>query len=139
MEWNGTSAWTYTPRAARQVVERATANLSDSLAPLAHFLMQCQDPAGRRSVFAQAFPPPTRNNADARLVVGAAVFGIGWGLAGFCPGPAIVSSVPGTGAVLGFVGAIKEFFGINVANWAHGIGFLTGVVIAAVPLVFRKK
>jgi uncharacterized membrane protein YedE/YeeE len=28
---------------------------------------------------------------DARLVVGAAVFGVGWGLAGYCPGPAIVS------------------------------------------------
>ncbi len=37
--------------------------------------------------FAQ--PPSTR--IDGRLVVGAALFGIGWGLAGFCPGPAIVS------------------------------------------------
>ena len=32
---------------------------------------------------------PTRNDLDANLVVGAGVFGIGWGIGGFCPGPAI--------------------------------------------------
>lgn len=34
---------------------------------------------------------PTRRDIDARLVGGSVVFGIGWGLAGFCPGPAIVA------------------------------------------------
>lgn len=34
---------------------------------------------------------PQRRDIDARLVGGAVVFGIGWGLAGFCPGPAIVA------------------------------------------------
>ena len=34
---------------------------------------------------------PTRTAIDYRLVLGAAVFGIGWGLSGFCPGPAVVS------------------------------------------------
>jgi hypothetical protein len=33
---------------------------------------------------------PTQSHIDARLVVGAALFGIGWGLAGYCPGPALV-------------------------------------------------
>ena len=34
---------------------------------------------------------PTLKDVDLRLVVGASLFGIGWGLSGFCPGPAIVS------------------------------------------------
>ena len=37
------------------------------------------------------FHLPTKTRIDTRLVVGAAIFGIGWGLAGFCPGPALVS------------------------------------------------
>jgi uncharacterized membrane protein YedE/YeeE len=37
------------------------------------------------------FQIPTRRDIDGRLVLGATMFGIGWGLSGFCPGPAIVS------------------------------------------------
>jgi uncharacterized membrane protein YedE/YeeE len=40
---------------------------------------------------AAAFEWPTRTNIDARLVAGAALFGIGWALGGFCPGPALAS------------------------------------------------
>ncbi|MEM6294024.1 MAG: YeeE/YedE family protein [Myxococcota bacterium] len=36
---------------------------------------------------------PTRSTIDARLLVGAALFGVGWGLAGYCPGPALVSTM----------------------------------------------
>jgi uncharacterized membrane protein YedE/YeeE len=39
---------------------------------------------------------PTRRDLDTRLAVGAVVFGVGWGLVGFCPGPAIAAL--GTGA-----------------------------------------
>ncbi len=38
------------------------------------------------------FQLPTRKDIDARLVIGAGLFGIGWGLAGYCPGPALVSA-----------------------------------------------
>lgn len=40
-------------------------------------------------VSADRFSLPTRRDIDARLVGGAALFGIGWGVAGLCPGPAI--------------------------------------------------
>ncbi|WP_277810015.1 DUF6691 family protein [Chromohalobacter canadensis] len=40
------------------------------------------------------FQLPTRSDLDARLLGGAALFGIGWGLSGYCPGPA-VASLPG--------------------------------------------
>lgn len=41
------------------------------------------------------FRLPQRDDVDFRLVVGAAIFGIGWGLAGFCPGPALVGVAAG--------------------------------------------
>ena len=37
------------------------------------------------------FSMPTRTDVDGRLVIGAAIFGVGWGLGGYCPGPAIAS------------------------------------------------
>lgn len=46
---------------------------------------------------------PTRRDIDARLVVGATLFGVGWGLGGFCPGPALTSLASGTRATLFFV------------------------------------
>jgi uncharacterized membrane protein YedE/YeeE len=43
---------------------------------------------------------------DARLVAGSAVFGVGWGLAGYCPGPALVALGFGAAPAWGFVGAM---------------------------------
>ena len=42
-----------------------------------------------KPVFADVFALPTRKDLDSKLIFGAILFGIGWGLAGFCPGPAI--------------------------------------------------
>lgn len=58
------------------------------------------------------FHVPTRRDIDARLLAGAAIFGIGWGLAGFCPGPGIAAIALGAwqppvftgGLVLGILG-----------------------------------
>jgi len=44
-----------------------------------------------RPLLADAFSLPTKAGIDSPLVIGAALFGVGWGLSGFCPGPAIVS------------------------------------------------
>jgi len=49
---------------------------------------------------------PTRKDVDVRLVLGAAMFGVGWGLAGYCPGPALVSLVTLTGPALAFGAAM---------------------------------
>ena len=57
-------------------------------------------------IFGGAFALPTRTDIDPRLVGGAALFGVGWGLGGFCPGPALVSVVGGASEALIFVGAM---------------------------------
>ena len=44
-----------------------------------------------RPVFAETFHLPARNDIDARIILGPAIFGVGWGLAGFCPGPTFVA------------------------------------------------
>lgn len=49
---------------------------------------------------------PHRNDITARLVIGSALFGIGWGLGGFCPGPGLVSLATGDTRVFLFVGAM---------------------------------
>ncbi len=46
-------------------------------------------------LFSQAFSLPTRTDIDPRLLLGAAIFGTGWGIAGFCPGPALTSLASG--------------------------------------------
>ena len=50
-----------------------------------------------------AFHVPTRRDLDAPLIIGAAVFGVGWGLGGLCPGPGIVTAASGSVGALAFV------------------------------------
>lgn len=57
-------------------------------------------------VFAAAFSIPARKDIDPRLIGGAALFGLGWGLGGFCPGPALTAVASGKSSVLIFVGAM---------------------------------
>jgi uncharacterized membrane protein YedE/YeeE len=49
---------------------------------------------------------PTRRDIDRPLIIGSALFGVGWGLAGFCPGPALVSLGSGELKALVFVVAM---------------------------------
>ncbi len=67
-------------------------------APLAWWIRRRQAP-----VLAPAFPAVTRTRVDGRLVTGAALFGVGWGLAGYCPGPALASVPSGMGMGVLFV------------------------------------
>lgn len=59
-----------------------------------------------RPVLAAAWDLPARRDVDGRLVIGAALFGVGWGLAGLCPGPALTALASGEPAALLFVAAM---------------------------------
>jgi len=61
---------------------------------------------GRKPWVSEKFDLPTRNDIDFKLVAGAAMFGIGWGLAGYCPGPALASVISGGIDALVFVAAL---------------------------------
>lgn len=63
-------------------------------------------------LFAERFVLPGRSDLDARLISGSALFGIGWGLAGLCPGPAIASLALAPAAVLPFV--VAMFVGMAI-------------------------
>ena len=61
---------------------------------------------GRKPWVSDKFDLPTRKDIDFKLVAGAAMFGMGWGLAGYCPGPAMASVISGGVDALVFVAAL---------------------------------
>jgi len=65
-------------------------------------------------LFAAKFLVPKRSDIDARLVVGGLIFGAGWGLGGYCPGPALVASGALVQEALIFVGMTV------VGHWLFG-------------------
>ena len=68
-----------------------------------------------RPLWAPRFSLPAATAIDAPLLSGAAIFGVGWGLAGYCPGPAVVSLASGRTAVLIFVLAMLT--GMIFVRW----------------------
>ena len=60
----------------------------------------------QRPILAGDFALPAKSTLDARLLGGAALFGVGWGLSGFCPGPAVAALVTGLTPVFAFVAAM---------------------------------
>ena len=87
-----------------------------------------------RPLFAADFHVPNARRIDARLLGGSAFFGVGWGLAGFCPGPAVASLAYGTWQSALFVIAML----VGMAAWERrelwarvpersGAGTLSGV------------
>lgn len=59
-----------------------------------------------KPLFADSFDIPTSKVIDSKLITGSAMFGIGWGISGFCPGPAVVAIASLQSDVLLFVGAM---------------------------------
>ena len=72
----------------------------------AHFFFARRARVGVAPLFAARNVNPVVKTVDARLIVGAALFGIGWGIAGLCPGPAIVSLVTFAPQTVAFVAAM---------------------------------
>lgn len=71
-------------------------------------------------VFAPRLQIPTRRDLEPRLITGAAIFGIGWGLAGLCPGPALTALPLGIWQVFVFVAAMlagMALFRLLPADW----------------------
>lgn len=60
----------------------------------------------RHPLLDDGFHLPTKTKVDGRLVAGSALFGVGWGLAGFCPGPAVSALSLGLAPVVLFVMAM---------------------------------
>lgn len=71
-------------------------------APVYHYVTK-----RTRPLLHHTFHLPTREDIDFRLVAGGILFGVGWGLGGFCPGPAVVSAASLRGDVLTFVAAMS--------------------------------
>src|SRR5215217_2548227 len=67
-----------------------------------------------RPILADGFALP-KSALDGRLLGGAALFGVGWGLSGFCPGPALVAMVTGLLPVFASLGAMVG--GMAIYAW----------------------
>jgi uncharacterized membrane protein YedE/YeeE len=69
----------------------------------------------RTPLLGGAFPAAPPTVIDARLIGGSALFGLGWGLGGWCPGPAMVAVVSGVKQSLVFFGAMA--LGMVIYQW----------------------
>jgi len=79
-----------------------------------HFVLYRLILKRKTPIFDEKFHLPTRRDLDGRLLVGAALFGLGWGLGGFCPGPALTGIASGANALV-FVAAML------VAMWLFDV------------------
>lgn len=80
-----------------------------------------------RPIFHTAFHIPTNKVIDRQLIIGGTIFGIGWGLVGYCPGPALAGLAFGTWETLVFAVAML------VGMWLHGISDLVLLRLKADP------
>src|SRR5439155_12830376 len=75
-----------------------------------------------RPLFASSFQLPARRDVDAPLVVGSAIFGVGWGLAGYCPGPALASVAS-----------------CALSTWTFLAAMVVGMVVQSLVERFRQR
>jgi uncharacterized membrane protein YedE/YeeE len=88
------------------------------------FVLKRQQP-----VFAEKFHLPGQADLDLRIILGPAIFGVGWGLVGFCPGPALTALGFGAPAALLFVAAMLA--GMVLARWIANRPSLSGLATPA--------
>lgn len=82
------------------------------------FVWRKQTPA-----FELAFDIPSNRSIDAPLLTGAAIFGMGWGIGGFCPGPAWTSLAMGSPGILVFLPAMLA--GMMLGDRARSLDLFT--------------
>ena len=75
-----------------------------------HFIMKRKSP-----ILEPEFHVPNKTIIDKRLILGATIFGIGWGWAGICPGPGIVATVSGQSSFIYFVASM--IVGMKLFQW----------------------
>jgi uncharacterized membrane protein YedE/YeeE len=71
-----------------------------------------------KPLWSESFRLPPATDIDAPLISGAIIFGVGWGLAGYCPGPALVSLASGRAPVFVFVASMLT--GMVAVRWMRG-------------------
>lgn len=85
-----------------------------------------------RPFFADRFYLPTRRDIDPRIVAGPAIFGVGWGLVGFCPGPALTAL--GFGSLSAVIFVVAMCAGVVLARFIAQLPSSTRYVTPADPL-----
>ncbi len=68
-----------------------------------------------QSFCGDALPPVPSNTVDRRLLLGSVLFGVGWGLAGYCPGPGLANLAHGSTEAVAFVTAL--LLGSQFVRW----------------------
>lgn len=81
----------------------------------AFYLARIRKAAGKRSALGEPIAIPENKIIDAKLLAGAAIFGLGWGLAGICPGPSLVLLGYGAPGAIIFVAALVA--GFRLVDW----------------------
>jgi len=69
---------------------------------------------GRRSLLGESVELPDRRRIDKPLLIGATMFGVGWGISGICPGPGLVLLASGNGMAYAFMAAVIAGMWITV-------------------------
>lgn len=72
-----------------------------------------------KPAFDETFQVPTKERIDAPLVIGSALFGLGWGIGGYCPGPAVASLAVGHTESFLFVAAMLIGMTIHDRIWSR--------------------
>ena len=82
---------------------------------ISSLFFQLIQPRMVKPLFAEGFSMPTASQIDGRLIGGAFLFGMGWAVSGYCPGPGIASLAYLEPKVFGFVAAM--LVGFKLADW----------------------
>ncbi|MEH6446085.1 MAG: DUF6691 family protein [Oceanospirillaceae bacterium] len=80
-----------------------------------HFLIKPKIMHSKTPLLADKFHLPTKQHLDKPLFIGAALFGIGWGISGLCPGPALVNLIHIDPKIITFI--IAMLVGMKIAGF----------------------